>query len=94
MVTGSKGMRSGTRRKLKKGLRDKFKPENLIQRFKAGDKVIISINPSSMRGIPHTRFKGKMGTVMGMKGSAFIVNAYIGKKKKEIYVSPEHLKKA
>jgi large subunit ribosomal protein L21e len=94
MVTGSKGMRSRTRSKLKKGLRDKFKPESMIQGFKVGDKVIINIDPSSMKGLPHVRYKGKMGTVAGTKGKAFVVNTYIGKKKKEIYVTPEHLKKA
>jgi len=93
MATSSKGARRRTRSKLKKGLRDKFKPESIIQGFKAGDKVIISIDPSSMKGMPHTRFKGNMGTVAGMRGSALIVNTYIGKKKKEIYVSPEHLKR-
>jgi large subunit ribosomal protein L21e len=93
MVTGSKGMRSRTRRKLKKGLRSKFRPESLIKGYKAGDKVIISIDPSSMRGMPHARFIGKAGIIQGMKGNAFAVNTYIGKKKKEIYISPEHLKK-
>jgi len=93
MVTRSKGLRSGTRRKMKKALRAKFKPENIIQEFKSGDKVIININPASTKGVPHTRFTGKMGTVKGKKGNAFIINAYIGKKEKEIQVRPEHLKK-
>jgi len=93
MVTGSKGTKSRTRRKLKKNLRDKFKPENMIQEFKAGDKVIISIDPSSVKSTPHIRFKGKIGSIKGRKGRAFVVNAYIGKMKKEIYVGPEHLKK-
>lgn len=93
MVTGSKGMRSKTRSKLKKGLRDKFKPESMIQGFKAGDKVIISIDPSSMKGLPHARYKGNTGIVTGIKGKAFVVNTYIGKKKKEMYVTPEHLRR-
>ena len=92
MVTGSKGIRSGTRHKLRKALRAKFRPESMIKGYKAGDKVIISVDPSSMRGMPHARFIGKIGTVQGMKGRAYLVNTYIGKKKKEICITPEHLR--
>jgi large subunit ribosomal protein L21e len=93
MVRSSKGLRKRTRRKLKKGMRDKFKPGNVIQEFKSGDKVIISINPSSQKGMPYIRFKGKSGIVKNKRGNAFVINVIIGKKKREIHVNPEHMKK-
>ena len=93
MVKASKGLRRGTRRKLKKGRRDKFKPETFIQDFKPGDKVIIRINPSSRKAMIHSRYNGKIGTVKCKRGGAFMVNAYLGRKKREIYISPEHLKR-
>jgi len=93
MVRSSKGLRKRTRHKLKKGLRDKFRPEAFIQEFKAGDKVIININPSSNKGAPNSRFNGKIGTVKAKRRGAFIVESYLGGKKKEIHVKPEHIKK-
>ena len=93
MVKASKGLRCGARRKLKKGLRQKFKPETIIQEFKSGDKVIIAINPSSQKGMPHLRFKGKIGTIKGKRGGAYILSVSIGKKSTEIQANPEHFRK-
>ena len=92
MVRSSKGTRKGARRLLKKELRAKFKPEMFIKEFKPGDRVIIKIEPSSRKSMIHPRYQGKMGTVEGKRGSAYIVGTRLGGKKKQIQVSPEHLK--
>jgi len=93
-MKASKGLKRGTRRLFKAELRDKFKPESYIQEFKPGDKVIIKISPSSRRSAIHHRFNGKMGIVKGKRGDAFVLETFLGGKKKEIHATPEHLKKA
>ncbi len=91
MVRASKGIRHGTRKKLKKGFRERFKPESFIQEFKPEDKVIIKQDASSYR-MPHPVFKGKIGEIKGKRGRAYIIEIRAGNKIKELIVRPEHLK--
>lgn len=93
MVKSSRGFRSSTRRKLKKSLRDKFKPGRFIKEFKTNDKVVIKQDPSSQRGMPHPRFKGKVGVVTERRGNSYILEIYMGNKRKTVVSRPEHLKK-
>lgn len=88
----SKGFRSGTRKKLKKNFREKFKVTNFLQEFKPGDKVTIVLNPSSHKGMPFPRFKGKIGEVKEKRGKAFLIEIKDGDKFKKIISRPEHLK--
>jgi len=92
MSGASKGMRHGTRRRLKKRLRERFKPERFMQEFKPQDKVIIRQNASSHE-MPHPVFMGKAGIIKGKRGRAYIVEIMAGNKVKEMAVRPEHLKK-
>lgn len=92
MAKASKGLRAGTRRKLKGKVRAKFKPEKFLKEFKSGDKVIISPDPSAQKGLPYHRFKGRMGIVESKRGSAYMVSVKIGKAKKTVITRAEHLK--
>jgi large subunit ribosomal protein L21e len=92
MTTSGRGMRSRTRRKLASVKRKKFKVEPLLQEFREGERVAIRQDPSSHGGMPHTRYKGRIGTVVSKRGSAYIVGMKIGKKEKELIARPEHLK--
>lgn len=91
MAKSSKGSRSGTRRKFRSGVRAKFKVTPYLQEFKPGDRVVIKINPSSHRGLPHPRFKGSVGEVINKRGKGYIVRVRIGNKVKEVITKPEHL---
>lgn len=91
MTKPSKGLRHRTRSKLKKGSREKFKPERFIQEFKPEDKVIIKQDASSHK-MPHPIFRGKIGKVKGKRGRAYIIEIRAGNKTKELMVRPEHLK--
>ena len=93
MVRASKGPKKGTRRKLKTHFRLKFKSESYLKEFKANDKVIIKIDPSSHRAFPHPRFKGVEGKVIGKRGRAYVIKLNLGNKSKTLMISPEHLKK-
>jgi large subunit ribosomal protein L21e len=91
MVRSSKGLRTGTRRKLSKKARDKFTITPYLREFKDDDRVTVIPNPSSHKGMPHIRFKGAAGVVKGRRGNAYTVEVNLGNKKKTITARPEHL---
>ncbi len=95
MVRTSKGYRRRTRQLLRKKPRERgLKPLGyLLTKYEVGDKVVIHIDPATHKGQPHRRYHGKVGTVMGMRGRAYIVGVQIGGKLKQIIALPEHLKK-
>jgi len=92
MVKPSKGLRRNARSRLKRGLRQKFTSGKFMQEFKAGDKVIIKIEPSSQASIPHLRTKGKIGDVIGKRGKSYAVKIRLGGSTREVITKPEHLK--
>ncbi len=57
-----------------------------------GDYVDIIINPAVHRGMPHKRFHGKTGRVIGKRGRAYIVEVRDGGKMKTLIVRPDHLR--
>ncbi len=93
MVLTSWGFRRKTRRKLSKGMRDKFTSEHFLKEFKAGDKVVIRQDAASQKGMPYPRYLGKIGTVTGMRGGSYVVDVRTGGSVNELHVRPEHLKK-
>ncbi|HDD46117.1 MAG TPA: 50S ribosomal protein L21e [Candidatus Aenigmarchaeota archaeon] len=94
MVRKNKGFHRRTRRKLKKGRREKFKVTPFIKRFGIGQRVVIDHLPYSLDGMPHPRFKGRSGVIRGIRGNAYIVEIRDGDKIKNIISNPEHLKAA
>ena len=83
-----------TRSKMKKGVREKFKPEAYLKVFKDGQKVVLDPDPAAQKGMPHPRFTGIVGEVVGKRGVAYIIAIKDGKKPKTIMAKPEHLKAA
>lgn len=92
MTTKTKGSRSRTRKKLKKGVSEKTTANQFLENFEKGEKVLINIEPSSHRGMPDPKFKGKTGVVLGRRGKAYVVEVKDGDMKKKIITFPEHLK--
>jgi len=94
MVKHSKGLRSRSRGILKKSVRERGaipRLSYLMIDYKEGDKAIIKINPSIHNGMPHRRYHGKVGTIVGKRGRAYEVKVRLGNKEKIIIVRPEHL---
>lgn len=91
----SKGFRSRTRHKLRKTPRERGKVPitRFLQQFEVGEKVCIDIEPSVHKGMPHPRFHGRVGEVVGKRGRAYIVKVRDGDKKKLIIALPVHLKR-
>jgi len=92
-VKKSKGYRRGTRRLLKKAPRERGNPKlgKLLYAYELGSQVIIKIDSSVQKGMPHRRFHGKIGTIMDKRGRGYVVNVAQGDAVKEIIVRSEHL---
>lgn len=92
MVKKSKGFRSRTRKRLKQKVGFRPSITKFLQEFNINQNVIILPEPSSQKGMPSPRFKGKIGKVIGRQGKAYIVEIVNGNKVKRIISRPEHLK--
>ncbi len=89
----SKGFKSGTRYKLKRGVRAKGKISisKALQKFSIGDRVHVVIDPGVQKGMPHPRFHGKTGMVIEQRGRAYLVEISENNAKKAVICSPVHL---
>ena len=87
------GMRKKTRDKLSKTVRTRgVSPVvRAIQDFKEGDKVHVLIDPSKHKGMPHPKFHGRRGEVVGKRGRAFVLKVTDGNASKTVIAIPEHL---
>jgi len=90
----SKGYRSGTRQLLRKGWKNGgMKPVSpLLRDYEVGEKVIIKIEPSEVKGQPHRRYQGKTGIIMERRGRAYVVNVQDGHKTRQVIARPDHIK--
>lgn len=95
MVRTSKGLRKRTRQKLRKRARKRgLSPITYsFVEYQEGEKANIVIDPSIHKGQPHPRFHGHTGTVIGNQGRTYLLEVRMGKKRKKVVVSPEHLRK-
>ena len=89
----SRGFRRKTRSLMRKKPRErgKLKLSRILYDYKPGDKVVIKIDPSFHKGMPHRRYHGKIGVIEGKRGRAYEVAVTQGKAIKHIIVLPEHL---
>ena len=88
------GPRKKTRYKFKKDLRKRgvVPVTSLIQKFDLGQKVHVVCEPSIQKGMPHRRFHGMTGTVVGQRGRAWLLSIRDGEKEKIVIARPQHLK--
>jgi len=89
----SKGYRAGTRRLLKKEPRERGKTtiSKLLYEYQPGSQVVIKIDSSVPKGMPHKRYHGQVGTIIDKRGRSYILSVTQGEAIKEIIVRPEHL---
>ncbi len=88
----SHGYRRKTRRLLKV---DGLKSRNLtplLREYKVSDKVVIDINPTQVKGMPHRRFQGKVGVVEEVGRRSLTIRVPIGGKEKKVIARLEHVK--
>jgi len=95
LVKAPKGYRHRTRKLLRKSPRERGQVPSLsylLIDYKPGDRVHIVINPSIHNGMPHRRYHGKTGVIIGRRGDAYEVKVSLGGKVKILYIRPEHLR--
>ncbi|MHA1743107.1 MAG: 50S ribosomal protein L21e [Candidatus Heimdallarchaeota archaeon] len=92
MVKKTRGFRSGTRKKLAQKPARRPAITKFLQEFSLNQRVVIALEPSSHKGMPHPRFKGKIGKIIGKRGKSYIVEISDGNKVKKLISRPEHLK--
>ena len=87
----SHGIRRRTRSLLrasaKKGL------SSLLVEYSPDDKVVIKIDPAQVKGMPHRRFNGLVGTVTEVGRRAVTVDVKVGDKVKKLTARKEHVVK-
>jgi len=92
-VRKSRGYRAKTRTLLKLNPRERGKTtlSKVLYNYEEGDKVVVKINPSVHKGMPHRRFHGRVGVVVTKRGRSYVVHVSQGDATKEVIVRPEHL---
>ena len=95
MVKRSKGIRSKSRKILRKKPRERGIKSitRALQEFGEGETVSIVIDPAVHKGMPHVRFQGRTGKIEGKQGEAYLVGINDGKKHKTLIVRSEHLRR-
>ena len=90
----SKGFRRSSRSILRKKPRERgLQPiGRVLHDYKMGDKVVIKIDSSTHKGMPHPRYQGKIGVIEEKRGRAYVVKMVEGGKIRTIISRPEHIK--
>lgn len=93
MAKRSSGLFSGSTRNLTRHHKpSRVSVRTFIKEFKMGEKVAI-VPIGTHRDVPHPRHKGKIGTVMGKRGNAYIVEVAAMNSKRTLIVGVQHLQK-
>ena len=93
------GKSSGTRRKSRSALTKKIRERGrlplsrLLTKYEEGEKVVINIDPAIHKAMPHKRYQGKVATIVGQRGRAYILEVPQRKTVKTIITTPEHMRK-
>ncbi|MEM0121382.1 MAG: 50S ribosomal protein L21e [Thermoprotei archaeon] len=90
----NKGYRNKSRSLLTKPVRQRGlpPPSAFIKEFDIGSKVVVDIEPSVHKGMPHRRFQGKIGIVVERRGRAYVVKVPMRPEDRFITVRPAHIK--
>jgi large subunit ribosomal protein L21e len=88
------GIRNRSRHKLRKKPRGKGMQSlgRLIYDYEIGEKVVVFIDPSVQKGMPHPRYHGYVASVLEKRGKSYVVGLKDGKIDKKLTVRPEHIK--
>ncbi len=94
MSKRSTGLFSGRSRHLARHHRPSLLSiDSAIKEFSSGDRVAI-VPKGAFRDIPHPRYRGKIGTVIGRRGSAYVVRVRNMGATRTLVVPVRHLEKA
>lgn len=63
----------------------------MLREYSPNDRVVVKIDPSQVKGMPHRRFQGLVGTVKDVGRRAVTVEVPVGNKIKTVIARKEHL---
>lgn len=94
MARRSRGFKNKTRKMLTKSKGDArvLTVNDRLRTFNIGDYAAIKAEASMQEGMPHPRYQGVSGTIVGQRGRAYIIEIKDGGKTKRLISNPEHLK--
>ncbi|HZW85524.1 MAG TPA: hypothetical protein VFE91_06465 [Nitrososphaerales archaeon] len=83
----------GSRRRTRSLLRSSQKKglSSLLVEYAPNDRVVIKIDPAQVKGMPHRRFNGLVGTVTEVGRRAVTVDINVGDKVKKLVARKEHV---
>ena len=89
----AKGYRRKTRSLFRKKPRERGKTSlsKLLHEYINGEKVVITIDSSVHKGMPHRRYHGKFAVIIKKRGRSYVLNVKMGNAIKELIVRPEHI---
>ena len=95
MVERSKGIRSKSRKKLRKKPRERglHSITRALQQFEEGESVDIIIDSAIHKAMPCIRFQGYTGKIERKQGNSYVVGINDGKKHKLLIIRPDHLRR-
>ena len=94
-MTIHKGYRNKCRSRHRKKVRERGlgSIDKYLIDYKINDKVDIITDPSQhKRGMPHRRYHGRTGVIVGKRGRCYEVQVKLGNSKKILIIGKEHLK--
>lgn len=94
-MTIHKGYRNKTRRIHRKKVRSRGlgSIDKYLIDYEINDKVDLITDPSQhKRGMPHRRYHGRTGVIVGKRGRCYEVEVKLGKSKKLLILGKEHLR--
>lgn len=65
-------------------------PAQMVRRYKVGDSVVLDLQ-SRYEGMPHPRYRGRVGTILAERGKAYEVAIQDGNARKVLIVGSVHL---
>lgn len=65
---------------------------NILTPYAVNDEVVIDIDSSQVKGMPHRRFQGKVGVVTEIRPRSLVIKLPIGNKMKTISPRLEHIR--
>jgi large subunit ribosomal protein L21e len=83
----------GYRRRTRSLLRSSEKRglTSLLREYALNDRVVVKIDPSQVKGMPHRRFNGLVGVVKGVDRRVITLDVPVGNKTKTLITRKEHV---
>ena len=87
------GRSHGYRRRTRSLLRTREKRglSSMLTEYAVNDRVVVKIDASQVKGMPHRRFNGLVGTVKDVGRRTITVAVPVGHKTKTVIARKEHL---